>query len=109
LGILCAHGGRSEGVGRVVTDSSFHHYLDINLIGDPCGASPDRQQGFGPAYAPPSAGSVLAGLQAFYVNTAEWLSREKSQFISAHPFGIGKNQVTAGSRRAVRSSRGHRA
>jgi hypothetical protein len=30
-----------------VTDSFFHHYLDINLIGDPCGASPDRQQGFG--------------------------------------------------------------
>jgi hypothetical protein len=95
LGILCAYDGRSAGVGRVVTDSSFHHYLDINLIGDPCGASPDRQQGFGPGYAPPAAGSVLADLQALYVNTAEWLSRQKFQFSSAPPFGIGKNQVTA--------------
>jgi hypothetical protein len=95
LGILCVYDGRSAGVGRVVTDSSFHHYLDINLIGDPCGASPDRQQGFGPGYAPPAAGSVLADLQAFYVNTAEWLSRQKFQFSSVPPYGIGKNQVTA--------------
>jgi hypothetical protein len=79
LGVLCAYDGSGVGVGRVVTDSSFHHYLDLNLIGDPCGSSPDRQQGFGPGYTPPAAGSVLADLQAFYVNTALWLARFDAQ------------------------------
>jgi hypothetical protein len=36
LNILCAYDGHIVGVGRVVTDSSFHHYLDLNLLGDPC-------------------------------------------------------------------------
>ncbi len=79
LGVLCAYDGSGVGVGRVVTDSSFHHYLDLNLIGDPCGSSPDRQQGFGPGHTPPAAGSVLADLQAFYVNTALWLARFDAQ------------------------------
>jgi hypothetical protein len=95
LGILSAYDGHSVGVGRVVTDSSFHHYLDLNLTGDPCGSSPDRQQGFGVAARAPAAGSVLADLQAFYVNTAEWLARRKCQFSTDLPFDrILKAQVT---------------
>jgi len=74
LGVLCAYDGHAAGVGRVVTDSSFHHSLDLNLIGDPCGASADRQVGFGPAGLPPSWGGTLANLQAFYVNTVLWLA-----------------------------------
>jgi hypothetical protein len=26
--------GRNAGVGRIVTGSTFHHYIDINLTGD---------------------------------------------------------------------------
>jgi hypothetical protein len=74
IGIVCIYDGRPAGVGRIVTDASFHHYIDLNLIGDPCGSSPDRMQGFGPAYVTPAAGSLLADLQAFYVNTVVWLS-----------------------------------
>jgi hypothetical protein len=76
IGILCIYDGRRAGVGRIVTDSSFHHYVDVNLIGDPCGSSPDRKQGFGLAYVPPTPGGVLADLQTFYTNTVIWLAPE---------------------------------
>ncbi|HUA81699.1 MAG TPA: hypothetical protein VL997_15080, partial [Dyella sp.] len=57
IGILCAYDGRGANVGRIVTDSSFHHYLDLNLVGDPCGSSADRMAGFGPAMSTPASGS----------------------------------------------------
>ena len=34
-GVIGAYDGRVAGVGRVVVDSTFHHFMDINLIGDP--------------------------------------------------------------------------
>ena len=80
FGILCAYDGRGANKGRIVTDSSWHHYLDVNLIGDPCGSTPDRMQGFGPAKSPPASGGVLAGLQAIYVNTVAWLARQNPNF-----------------------------
>ena len=75
IGTVCVYDGRPVGVGRVVTDSSFHHYLDLNLNGDPCGSTPDRKAGFGPPKTKPAAGGVLADLQAFYVNTVVWLAK----------------------------------
>jgi len=77
---LCAYDGRGANKGRVVTDSSFHHFLDLNLNGDPCGSTPDRMAGFGPAKTSPTAGSVLADLQAFYINTVTWLARQDQNF-----------------------------
>src|ERR1700722_357413 len=87
IGILCAYDGWPAGVGRIVTDSSFHHYLDINLIGDPCGQTADRRQGFREPgtkpgtksrarTTPPSGDGVRADLQAFFINTARWLARQ---------------------------------
>ena len=75
IGVLCAYDGIPAGVGRVLTDSSFHHYLDLNLVGDPCGVSVDRQQGFGKALSPPEQQSVLADMQSFYGNAVAWLAR----------------------------------
>jgi hypothetical protein len=90
LGTLCAYDGRGVNKGRVVTDSSFHHFLDVNLIGDPCGSSSDRQQGFAAGLVDanhdpvtPAAGGVLADLQAFYVNTVVWLARFNPDFYFA--------------------------
>lgn len=91
IGAICAYDGRGVGVGRVVTDSSFHHFLDLNLIGDPCGSSPDRTQGFGAGYTTPASGSVLADLQAFYVNTVVWLARFNPNFyfaVDKSTFGV---------------------
>lgn len=87
IGTVCAYDGRGSNAGRIVTDSSFHHYLDLNLIGDPCGSSADRMAGFGPAFTAPASASVLADLQAFYVNTAIWLARPSKNFY----FVVDKN------------------
>jgi hypothetical protein len=69
---LAAYDGHNVNVGRIVTDSSFHHYLDLNLIGDPCSVVAVKQQGFN---ASPAGKAVLKELEAFYVNLANWLAR----------------------------------
>ncbi|RDS84269.1 hypothetical protein [Dyella psychrodurans] len=98
IGILCAYDGRGSNVGRIVTDSSFHHYLDLNLVGDPCGSSPDRMAGFGTALSVPASGSVLADLQAFYVNTAIWLARPtKNFYFVVDKSTFGYDEASAGS------------
>ncbi len=100
LGILCAYDGRKAGVGRVVTDSSFHHLLDVNLIGDPQGGKlggatfTDTHQGFN------AVPDMLADMHAFFNNTVAWLARpvraltfvvDKSTYgkdeTQAHPMG----------------------
>jgi hypothetical protein len=79
LNILCVYDGHSVGVGRVVTDSSFHHYLDLNLTGDPCGVA-YKQQGF-------TGSQVLTDLQTFFINTVVWLSRVNTNCY----FSVDKN------------------
>src|ERR1700722_12437325 len=91
IGILCVYDGRPAGLGRSVTDSSFHHYLDLNLIGDPCGSTPDRMHGFGPAYETPVAGSVLADLRQFYINTVVWLAALEAAVLDGYTTS-GSNQ-----------------
>jgi hypothetical protein len=98
IGILCAYDGRGAGKGRIVTDSSWHHYLDINLVGDPCGSTPDRMQGFGAAKTPPASGGVLAGLQAVYVNTVNWLARQNPNFyftVDKSTYGYDESETGA--------------
>jgi hypothetical protein len=94
IGTLCVYDGRAAGVGRVVTDSSFHHYLDLNLIGDPCGSSPDRMQGFGAGYAAPASSSVLADIQAFYVNTVTWLASNRNFYFVVDKSTFGTDEVS---------------
>src|SRR5256885_17067353 len=40
---IAVYDGHRVGVGRIVVDSSWHHFLDINLIGDPV-AKPPRNE-----------------------------------------------------------------
>lgn len=59
LNILAAYNGDSAGVGRIVADSTWHHYLNENLT----------------EFAPPaSEGSVADQIGQFYGNLAVWLS-----------------------------------
>ena len=63
---------------------SFHHFLDLNLLGDPCGDIAAKQQGFN--YS--STGKAhLKEIEAFYINMATWLSWGYRKFY----FGFGKN------------------
>jgi hypothetical protein len=73
--VLAAYDGHMVNVGRIVTDSSFHHFLDLNLLGDPCSSSDPtnvKLQGFNGSR---TGKAVLNELKAFYVNIASWLAQ----------------------------------
>jgi hypothetical protein len=54
--IVIAYDGSTAGAGRIVADSTWHHYFNVNLKGFPAG------------------GNVRSQLAQFYVNLAFWLS-----------------------------------
>jgi hypothetical protein len=92
INTLGAYDGHTVGVGRVVTDSSFHHYLDLNLIGDPCAPPGAKQQGFTTAPGAP----MMADLTAFYINTVAWLARQvKSCSLLIQNSTFGKDQIVS--------------
>ena len=76
---LSVYDGRVAGIGRVVTGSTFHHYLDINLSGASdvdtttlnsfVGGEAEKGQGL------QTNTSAFADIQAVYVNIANWLAR----------------------------------
>lgn len=65
--VVSAYDGDAIGIGRIVADSTWHHYFNINLRGFPL--KPDG-----------TPGPVLAKIANFFVNLAVWLSpRRKRQ------------------------------
>lgn len=87
-GAICVYDGWPAQVGRIVTDASFHHYLDLNLVGNPNATTVDRQHGFGQGFERPDPASVLGGLQEFYSNVAAWLSRPPAGLACSNQFGV---------------------
>lgn len=80
---LCVYDGLVAGVGRVVIASTFHHYVDINLSGDPgltaAGAGragADAALGQGIANWP-DASSTFADVKRVFVNITNWLARSR--------------------------------
>jgi len=76
--------GRQAGVGRIVTGSTFHHYVDINLTGDSAvdanealKSGPDTRDNQGFGYAMPSVPGAFADIKAVYANIADWLARPR--------------------------------
>ncbi len=83
FGIVGAYDGHLVNVGRVAVDSTWHHFFDINLIGDPVarkadGITPDgdKQQGFN---ATPQGRVHLEQIQEYYQNMQYWLIPSKKQ------------------------------
>jgi hypothetical protein len=77
---LSTYDGRNVGVGRIVTGSTFHHYIDINLIGSTAiknsvpaqnMVGTDAIQGHG--YNDNAA--VLDDIKSVYVNITNWIAR----------------------------------
>jgi hypothetical protein len=62
LGVVTAYDGHKHGRGRIVADSSFHHYVNENL------------QGFSNSGGNPIKGSDLDQIAQYYGNLALWLS-----------------------------------
>lgn len=87
FGVICAYDGHQAGVGRVCVDSTWHHFFDINLIGDPVGKSEDsavppqiipdliKRRGFS---ATPQGLAHLADIKTYYRNIATWLVRARA-------------------------------
>lgn len=80
---LCVYDGLVAGVGRVVTASTFHHYVDINLSGAPglsaAGAGragADAAPGQGLAHWP-AATSTYADIRQVFINITNWLARSR--------------------------------
>ena len=71
FGVVGAYDGHRAGVGRVAVDSTWHHFFDINLIGDPIAPYP-KTQGFNGSVAGKEA---LENIRAYYRNLATWLAR----------------------------------
>ncbi len=80
---LSVYDGRRAGVGRIVTGSTFHHYIDINLTGDSninnaqrkTRTGPDAEKGHG--FAHPGAEQIFADIKAVFVNITNWIARPK--------------------------------
>lgn len=75
FGVVCAYDGHQAGVGRVAVDSTWHHFFDINLIGDPVAPYP-KTEGFN---ASPAGQQALEDIRSYFRNLAMWLARPGAQ------------------------------
>jgi hypothetical protein len=72
FGGICAYDGHRAGVGRVVTDATWHHFVNINLVGRPS-IDPMDPKNVGFLYS--AAGQAhLEEIRAYYRNIAVWLA-----------------------------------
>ena len=101
VAMLSVYDGRAVGVGRVVTGSTFHHYVDINLTGDKDILSgtpqnrtgPDAAKGVGFNANP----TVFNDIKAVFVNITNWLARPRpaiSLILERSTFGQDEATVT---------------
>jgi hypothetical protein len=78
---LCVYDGRNAGVGRIVTGSTFHHYVDINLTGATNVSTADAQAKVGADavknHGYNDAPAVLDDIKAVYVNITNWIARPR--------------------------------
>lgn len=78
---LATYDGRAVGVGRIVTGSTFHHYVDINLTGDRridtapefglTGPDAAKTHGFN------DNPTVYADIKQVFANITAWLARPR--------------------------------
>ncbi len=65
FGAIATYNGQRAGVGRVVTDATWHHFVNINLDGSGSGLSALRPGGVD--------SDELTRMRQYYVNLATWL------------------------------------
>jgi hypothetical protein len=72
FGAIGVYDGSILGMGRIVVESTFHHFLDLNLQGDPVAPTGDpRKLGF---KGSDSGKSILANIEQYYNNVVNWLA-----------------------------------
>ncbi|SFB08045.1 hypothetical protein SAMN05421688_2803 [Poseidonocella pacifica] len=76
FGGICAYNGHRAGVGRVVTDATWHHFVNVNLVGY---TSLPNDTVKGQGFLASSAGQAhLENIRAYFRNLAVWLSRKSN-------------------------------
>lgn len=71
FGGISAYDGHRAGVGRVVTDATWHHFVNINLVGEMGTAGP-KGVGF---LDTPAGQAHFENIKTYYRNLAVWLAR----------------------------------
>ncbi len=71
FGGICAYDGHRAGVGRVVTDATWHHFVNINLVGE-VGATAPKNVGF---LATSTGQAHLNKIKNYFRNIAIWIAR----------------------------------
>jgi hypothetical protein len=72
FGGICAYDGHRAGIGRVVTDATWHHFVNVNLVGDTgLPALDPKRVGF---LATPAGQAHLEEIRAYFRNLAVWLA-----------------------------------
>jgi hypothetical protein len=74
IGVLSAYNGHNVDVGRIIADSTWHHWFDINLTG--VNPPPSVYAGFDDTA---SGQAVLKQLDAFFLNVGVWLAPPERQ------------------------------
>lgn len=73
FGAIGAYDGHRAGVGRVVTEATWHHYVNINLVGDAGAPAGDpKRLGF---LATAAGQAHFEEIKSYNRNIAMWLSR----------------------------------
>ena len=85
FGVVGAYDGHAVSVGRVVVDSTWHHWFDVNLTGrptdggdlvNPVTAADPKAQGF---LYNATGQAALARIQNYFRNVAMWIAAPASQ------------------------------
>lgn len=69
IGLVSAYNGHNVDVGRILADSTWHHWFDINLTG--FAAPPSPYAGFD---ATPAGQAALKKIDAYFLNCGVWLA-----------------------------------
>jgi hypothetical protein len=72
FGGISAYDGHRAGVGRVVTDATWHHFVNVNLVGEDGNPDPVKAVGF---LASAAGQAHLEEIRAYFRNLGVWLSR----------------------------------
>ncbi len=71
FGAICAYDGHRANIGRVVTDATWHHFVNVNLVGE------TSNSGIG-FLGSASGQAHLAQIKHYYINIAVWISRKSN-------------------------------
>jgi hypothetical protein len=74
IGVVSAYNGHHVDVGRILADSTWHHWFDINLVG--IAAPPSPYAGFNDTAAGLAA---LKKIDAYFLNCGVWLAPPNKQ------------------------------